>query len=177
MVEVTASCKIESRYGVKAWRAGVHRESESEDGVTILLSRFELLAGGESEAGLKGVRAVWSMTGSWSVSKARSMARSYFMCPRTVLWKQVPTLRYLPCSPCCNHRANQRIRLQLQYKSDSRWEVCTARGPQASKNRVIGTFLRVTCFHGVVCSKVHGKSEVYVIAARQHSSTLTIQAK
>lgn len=65
MVDVTASCKIGSRYDVKAWRAGVHRESEDGVGVTILPSRFELLAGGESEAGLKGARAVWSMAGSW----------------------------------------------------------------------------------------------------------------
>lgn len=31
MVDVTASCKIESRYEVKAWGAAVHRESEDED--------------------------------------------------------------------------------------------------------------------------------------------------
>jgi hypothetical protein len=70
-------------------------------------------------------------------------------------------LRSLPCSTCCNHRANLTMRLRLQYKSDSRRKFCTALGPQASKNRRIGTLLKANCFHGVLCSKVYGKSEMY----------------
>ena len=34
-------------------------------------SRSELLAGGESEAGLKGVRAVWRMFGSWYCTESK----------------------------------------------------------------------------------------------------------
>ena len=46
------------------------------------------------------------------------------------------------------------------------------------KNRVVGIFLRATCFHGVVSRRhMERGSCVEVIAAMQHSSMSRTQAK